>query len=69
MSQLIETKGGRSWIEHVSLRFPINKTIFTESEEAFTILLQSNGNNNVLVGRYCRATQIGVVLDRRDSIR
>ena len=69
MPALIETVTGESWIKELKLRFPLDKTILTESEEAFTVLLQSNGNNNVLIGRYCRATQKGVVLDRRGSVR
>jgi len=71
MSKLIETKGARHWLQQLKSSYNLSHTTLNISDSAFTVMLDSSitGNNNVLVGRYCRYTKVGVVRDRRSERR
>lgn len=66
---MIETKGVKEWWGELRKRYEVEDTLLRESPEAFTILLTPSPNKSILVGRYCRTTGVGVVLDRRKEVR
>lgn len=61
-----ETKGVQEWKEALFKIYNPSITELRDSEEAFTVFATNGRRNcNVLVGRYCITTGVGVVFDRR----
>ena len=71
MAELIETQGASQWLDAVKVRFKIEHTRLVETDEAFTIFLKEEvtPNRTVMVGRFCRSTGVGIIMDRRGDVR
>lgn len=66
---LIETQGSEQWLGELRRRYRLGDTTMNSSEEAFTVILTRGKHHNILVGRYCKTTGKGVVLDKRKEVR
>jgi len=63
----IETKNVADFITGISSTFGIENTKLVDSPEAHSIFLDTGVQNmNTMVGRYCKHTGLGVIMDRRD---
>ncbi len=68
MASLTETMGASSFIKTLNTVFGINNTRLVDTDDAFSVFLDLTGANpnlNVMVGRFCKRTLKGVVMDRR----
>ena len=64
--KLIETLGHRQWLDALQSKYDLKLTELRETDNAFTVfLVHITPKSNILVGRFCRVTHVGVVLDRR----
>lgn len=68
---LTETKGAKQFLAVLKSYFDLKQTRINESDEALTIFLDSPKliNTNIIIGRYCKITGQGVVMDRRKEVR
>ena len=66
---LIETQGATQWLEELRKRYVLKDTTMNSSEGAFTVILTRGKHHNILVGRYCKITGKGVVLDKQKEVR
>ncbi len=66
---IIETQGSKNWITALRRRYDLKETTMNESDNAFTVLITRGKHHNIIVGRYCRITGNGVVLDKRKGVR
>lgn len=66
-----ETYGPKEWSSKVIETFGRDNVELIETDNAFTVLLRTpeTVRNNILVGRYCRTTMVGIILDRRKISR
>lgn len=64
---IIETQGSKDWITELRRRYDLKETTMNESDNAFTVLITRGKHHNIIVGRYCRVTGNGVVLDKREK--
>ena len=66
---LVETQGAVQWLGELRRRYLLKDTILNDSDNAFTVLITRGKHHNIIVGRYCRVTGNGVVLDKRKEVR
>lgn len=68
---LIETKGAKQFLYNLRYHFDIKQTRLNETEDALTVFLDNPklANTNIIIGRYCKLTGQGVILDRRKKVR
>ena len=66
---LIETQGSTQWLGELRRRYLLEDTTMNSSDEAFTVILTRGKHHNILVGRYCKTTGKGAVLDKRKEVR
>ncbi len=72
MAKIAETQGGKEWLEVLNKAYGVHNTRLNVSEEAFTAFLSegiTGPNKTIMVGRYCRNTMRGVIMDRRSTNR
>lgn len=62
---VIEVFGATNWINTLKARYDLSKTVLNDSVDAFTVLFYPKPKQTLLVGRFCRNTQFGVVICRR----
>lgn len=60
MSNIIETKGPREWLQAIKDNYDINSTTLNSSERGLTVI-QMVYKINVMVAGYCRETGVGIV--------
>ena len=66
---LIETQGVVQWLGELRRRYLLKHTTLNDSDNAFTVLITRGKHHNIIVGRYCRVTGNGVVLDKRKEVK
>lgn len=66
---LIETQGSKEWLAELRKRFDLKHTTMNDSDNAFTVLITRGKHHNIIVGRYCKVTGKGVILDKRKEVR
>jgi hypothetical protein len=67
----IETQGIPKWFSTLQEHFDLNTTRLEETDTSISIYLSNEitRNANIIVGRYNKDTQVGVIFDRRGSRR
>ena len=65
MPLVMETRGAAEFMRHVKELFGVGRTRLVDNQDAFSVFLDTGGHTNVMVGRYCKHTMKGVVMDRR----
>ena len=65
---MIECYSLTDWVDIVKKRYSPEETILNVSDNAITVL-QSIGNSNVILARWCKVSKYGVVLERRQLAR
>lgn len=65
--QTVETKGAKEFMLKVNKTFGIRNTRLVDTDNAFSIFLDTDAtrHRNIMVGRYCKVTKLGVIMDRR----
>ena len=62
---MIECYGASNWLTTLKARYNIAKTTLRDSPEAFTVIMGIGTNKVLLVARFDRTRQYGVVLCQR----
>lgn len=67
MAKVVETRGSKEFLKLVKDTFGEGNTRLVDSDTAFSIFLDTGNtkNHTVMVGRFCKASHLGVVMDRR----
>lgn len=62
---MIECHNASVWLTTLKSRYDISKTTLRDSPEAFTVIMSTGSNKVLLVARFDRTRQYGVILCRR----
>ena len=67
MKHPIVTQGAAEWLAVLKSRYKLEYTRMVDNEEAISIFLSEKitPNNTIMVARFCKASKVGVVMDRR----
>lgn len=68
LASITETKGTEEFLTVLHNTFGKGNTRLVDTDNAFSVFLDTNRtrHSNIIVGRFCRRTKRGVIMDRRD---